>query len=227
MKWAVVLAVVAAMTARAHAKGCHERSHVVGYQHCGRFGEWSPDTDAPLLWVDIGELTERFDTHASEVVGGDVVHGGLTHATGVGFAVRVLVGWRVAPRLALYAGGEAEAGGLVDRSELLVGALDRESDFFAAHAVAGARTVVGRIGLASELAAGGRYAGVIGCIDAACKVGADATGSRGELDVRVRADYWFASVGSVGVALGQNLFDANNREVLAVVTVHGRAWDGL
>ena len=45
MKALLVIAFVGAAAPRAHAKGCHETSNVVGYEHCSRFGSWSRDQD--------------------------------------------------------------------------------------------------------------------------------------------------------------------------------------
>ena len=224
---ALALLLVAAATTPARAKGCHEHSDVVGYQHCGRFGAWSPDYVAPLLWAELADLTERWATHATDLVDGRTTQGGPTHETATAVALRVSGGWRIAPRLALYTGGELAVGGLVARPDQLDGGLDRTSEFFAAHALVGARTIVGRLGLAVELAAGGRYDGVVACPDATCAHFVYATAGHGELDARARVDYWFASLGSVGVAIGQSLVDRSDRELMVAVTVHSRVWDGL
>jgi hypothetical protein len=222
-----VLLVVTAAATPAHAKGCHEHSNVVGYQHCGHFGAWSPDDDGPLLWVDLGYLGERFDAPASAVVDGKVVHDGTSHVTAAAFVTRISGGWRLAPRLAAYVGGELAVGALPERPDILVGGLDRTSELFAAHAIVGLRAVAGRIGPAVEVAAGGRYDGVIACADTMCARDVYATGGRGELDARVRVDYWFASQGTIGIAVGQSLVDPSDRELLATLTIHSRVWDGL
>jgi hypothetical protein len=56
MKWLVALAL--ALPRLAEASHCHETSHVVGREHCSRFGTWS--TGFPLWW-EFGAVALRFD----------------------------------------------------------------------------------------------------------------------------------------------------------------------
>jgi hypothetical protein len=60
----VVLALAASVIAArpAAAKGCHEKSHVVGHERCSRFGEWSRDQPILPLWVDVGFMRHSFQS---------------------------------------------------------------------------------------------------------------------------------------------------------------------
>jgi hypothetical protein len=222
MKWVIVAIVLTA--ARAEAKGCHEHSDVVGFQHCSHFGEWSPDDpQMPRLWLELGDLTERFVAPAVSFANGTGVEGAAAHATATAVALRVLY----APDAIFYVGGELAFGGLVEaREQLPRGATSDGTIFVSTRAIAGAHAMVRQFGLAAELAAGMRYYDIAACIDDACMADPDVSHTRLEVDARARVDYFFSRAGSVGVAVGNGLVDRSDHEVMIMLAAHMRAMDG-
>jgi hypothetical protein len=220
----LVALVIALIAARADAKGCHEHSDVVGFQHCSHFGTWSPDDPQdPRLWLELGDITERFTLPSVSFVSGTGVEGAAAHATAPAVALRGLYGLDAT----FYVGGEMAFGGLVDVSEQLPrGATSDGTDFLSPRAIAGAHTVVRRFALAAELAAGIRYYDIAACIDELCMANPDVGHTRLAIDARARVDFFFSRAGSIGVAVGNGLVDLGDHEVMAVVAVHVRAMDG-
>jgi hypothetical protein len=219
----VVVAIVL-IAARADAKGCHEQSDVVGFQHCSHFGDWSPDDpQEPRLWLELGDLTEQFVLPSVSFASGTGVEGAAARATATAVALRVLYGFDAV----FYVGGELAFGSLIDAPEQLPrGATSDGTDFASVRAIAGAHVAVRRFELAAELAAGMRYYDIGACIDDACMADPDVGHTRLEVDARVRADFFFSRVGSIGVAVGNGLVDRNDREVMIMLAAHIRAMDG-
>jgi hypothetical protein len=225
MKLAVIAVIaVALIAARADAKGCHEHSDVVGFQHCSHFGMWSPDDPQnPRLWLELGDMTERFTLPSVSFVSGTGVEGAAAHATASAVALRVLYGLDAI----FYVGGEVAFGGLVEVPEQLPRRATSDGASFAStRAIAGAHTVVRRFALAAELAAGMRYYDIGACIDDACMADPDVGHTRLEIDARARVDFLFSREGSIGVAVGNGLVDLGDHEVMVMLAVHIRAMDG-
>jgi hypothetical protein len=222
MKLVVVALVLIA--ARAEAKGCHEHSDVVGFQHCSHFGEWSPDDpQMPRLWLELGNLTERFELPSVSFATGTGVEGATTRATATALTLRVLYGFDAT----FYVGGELAFGGLVDAPEQLPHrATSDGADFVSTRVIAGAHATVRHFGFAAELAAGMRYYDIAACIDDACMADPDVSHTRLEVDARARVDFFFSRVGSVGVAVGNGLVDRGDHEVMVMLVAHMRAMDG-
>ncbi|HEX4454815.1 MAG TPA: hypothetical protein VH143_28340 [Kofleriaceae bacterium] len=219
----VVLAVTL-LAARADAKGCHEHSDVVGFQHCSHFGEWSPDDPQdPRLWLELGDLTERFVAPAVSFATGTGVEGAASHVTSTAVALRVLY----APDAIFYVGGELAFGGLVELSEQLPRrATDDGAMFVSARVITGAHVIVRRFGFAAELASGLRHYDISACIDDDCMANPDVGHTQLEVDARVRVDFFFSRMGSVGVVAGNGLVDRSDHEAMVMLAVHMRAMDG-
>ncbi len=220
----LVIVALMLIAARADAKGCHEYSDVVGFQHCSHFGMWSPDDPQdPRLWLEIGDLTERFALPSVSFVSGTGVEGATAHATATAVALRMLYGFDAI----FYVGGELAFGGLVDVPEQLPRrATSDGADFVSTRAIAGAHTAVRGFELAAELAAGMRYYDIGACIDDACMADPDVGHARLEIDARARVDFFFSRVGSIGVAVGNGLVDVGDHEVMIMLAAHIRAMDG-
>ncbi|HEY1548766.1 MAG TPA: hypothetical protein VGG28_13145 [Kofleriaceae bacterium] len=215
---------VALIAARAEAKGCHEHSDVVGFEHCSHFGEWSPDDPQdPRMWIELGDLTERFVAPAVSFASGKAVEGAAAHATATAATLRVLY----APDAIFYVGGELAFGGLVEVSEQLPrGATSDGTSFASTRVIAGAHVVVRNVALAAELTAGMRYYDVAACIDDACMADPDVSHAQLEVNARARVDYFFSRAGSIGVAVGNGLVDRSDHDAMIVFAIHVRAMDG-
>lgn len=229
MRALVVIVGLVAAAHHAEAKGCTERSDVVGFHHCSRFGDmWSRDSDAPHVTVDMGFFYHRFTTQPFQIGGAPLVLGGGdgNFATSAeGFQTRVLAGIGHV----FYTGFEVDGGG----NDILpkpVG-LQPSSGFYAAPMwIAGAHLVERyRFALSAELAAGLRYDDFIACTDTSpkCQNGPDWSDTRGEIEARVRADLYVHPHFSLGVAFGKSLIDSNDRIWMISVGIHGRTMDGM
>ena len=219
--------------------GCRERSPVVGFQSCGRYGQWDTARRSPLI-LGAG-LVLRTQPLGAGMLSGSAEHDGANHGFSMdagalpslhlaGFSIRpgVLIARR------LYLGGELETtlgatpGGtrrqgdqvLTPTSVISVGAL----------AVAGLWTplAAGRLRLRAEVALGGRavsinFRSVLGDCDGAGSVMA----SQWVVEPRLGAEYFVSPWTSIGIEGGMNVL--NPGQVTAAVSLrwHPRAFDGV
>lgn len=220
---ALVVLLVLALAGRAHAKGCHETSHVVGYEHCTWFGTWSRDTPVFPLWIEMTYYHHTFDAEPFTLDGAALATtSGDLATTANGPMFRVLAG-----RL-LYAGLEGGGGWIGDLPRAYGAMQPGFGGFMTGHVVGGAHVVLWRLGLGAEIAAGGRMTMLANCdkrTDPSCMQVQDMQTSR-ELAVRARADLFLAPQWSIGVVAGKSLIDANDRELLITTGFHVRALDG-
>jgi hypothetical protein len=220
---AIVIAVLGAAPS-ADAKGCHEHSDVVGFQHCSHFGEWSPDDpNGPRVWVEIGDVTERFAAREAVFANAMAAEGAMSAMTANAFVMRVLYGfdrW-------FYAGGELELGGLVQAPVVTMAGMPRDGNsFFSMHAVAGVHTRVRRFVIAAELAGGFGSYDISACTAPSCDHIVDVGHTLADVDARLRVDYFLPRFISIGVAVGNGLVDRDDRDVMVMLAVHARAMDG-
>ena len=213
-----------AIASRAEAKGCHERSDVVGFQHCGHFGTWSPDDpQMPRLWLELGDLTERFVAPTAIFTGNTASEGAAAQAIATGAVLRILGGLDDH----VYVGGEASIGTLVETPQVLgAGITSDGTDFISLRAVSGAHVAVRHMLLAVELATGLRYYDIGACIDAKCMSAPDLGHDRFEIDARARVDYFISREFSIGFAIGNGLVDRGDRSAMITIATHFRAMDG-
>lgn len=227
MKALVVLVLLAAAP-RAEAKGCSERSDVVGYHHCSRFGYlWSRESNAPHVAVDFGFFYHRFTAQPFQLASAPLVVGGgdASYATSAeGFQTRMLAGIGHV----FYTGLELDAGAN-DIMPEPIGLQPTTSFYIAPMWVAGAHIIERyRFALSAELAGGFHWDAFFVCAGGGSKCdGPDATEMRGELEARVRADFYFHPQFSLGFAYGNSLIESNDRIWMISVGIHGRVIDGM
>ncbi|MBV8762191.1 MAG: hypothetical protein JO257_33175 [Deltaproteobacteria bacterium] len=221
---ALVIVALLAVSVRAYAKGCHETSQVVGYEHCTWFGTWSRDTPVFPLWFELTYYRHAFtaqpytlDGAALSTTPGD----DLTAISG-GPMFRILAG-----RL-LYAGLEGGGGWLSTLPHSYGATQPGWGGYMSGHIVGGAHVVLWRFGLGAELAAGGRWAVLANCnakADPMCMQVQSSQTSR-EVELRARADIFIVPQWSLGVVVGKSLLDDNDHELLITTGFHVRALDG-
>lgn len=222
MKALLVLLVIA-IPVRAHAKGCHEVSSVVGYEHCSWFGTWSRDTPVFPFWLDLTYYHHSYasEPYSLEASAAHTAAPGDLATTAQGFLFRMLAGRLV------YAGIELGGGALSTRPRALDGAMPAFGSAGEGHLIVGAHVALWRFGLGAELAAGGRFEVLASCDPhvAACMQASD-TQARRELELRVHADLFLTPRWSLGVLAGKSAIDAGDRELLIYTGIHVRALDG-
>ena len=220
---ALVLLVLVAIPLRAHAKGCHEVSHVVGYEHCTWFGTWSRDAPVPPVWIEMSYYRHTFTGEPYTLDGAALsTSPGDLAATSDGMMFRFLAG-RV-----LYAGLEGGGGWLTTIPHPYGATQPAWGSLMSGHVVGGAHVVLWRLGLGVEVAAGGRLAMIANCdakADPKCIQVSDTQTSR-ELELRARADLFIAPLWSIGVVAGKSLLADDERELLITTGFHFRALDG-
>ena len=224
MKALIAVVLVAASVGRADAKGCHETSYVVGFEHCSEFGEWSRDSDAPRLWLELGMFDHHYQSHRfalghREQIGDEPpslrtnARGGLLRIAG---AITRLV----------YVGGDLEVGDAFIESGLRGLPPAEAGDVGATHVFAGIHVEATRLSFASELAAGFRTEQFYACASAACTP-LSAGQSQGELEARFRGELFLAGHVSTALTFAQSLLDSHDHQIIVTLAVHVRAIDGM
>lgn len=225
MKAIAILVALVAAAPHAEAKGCHERSYVVGLQRCSWFGTWSRDANVPRLWLDVGYYHHVF-TSQPFTLGSSALTttpADLTTVTG-GPVFRILGGigdW-------FYTGGEL-APGFLQQTPQVPGPAPTVSDYLAMHAIAGVHASLFRIGASAELAGGFRYEDFEYCPlgDRKCTGGSEASQTRRELEARLRIDVFLTPSLSLGTMFGKSLIDRDDRIVMLYLGLHLRNLDGM
>jgi hypothetical protein len=223
VKYVLVLAALLARPVRAEAKGCHEVSHVVGYEKCTWFGTWSRDVDVPPIWLDFGFVHHRYtsEPYTLDQSAARAATPESLDTLSDGFSFRALYG-RV-----LYGGVELNSGWLVTTPKPLGSTQVGYASDVEAHAIAGVHVALWRFGLGPELAAGGRAEDLANCNskDPACHH-VEVWQSRRALEARVHADVFIAPSWSFGISLGKSLIDRDDTRVVIYTGLHFRALDG-
>ncbi|HEY1550033.1 MAG TPA: hypothetical protein VGG28_19530 [Kofleriaceae bacterium] len=226
MKAAIIIALAIAFApARAHAKGCHEVSHVVGYEKCSRFGMWSRDQDILPFHLEVGWLHERFSTKPFVLSGADArtttgsSDGGEPATIADGVATRWLAGSRL-----VYGGIELDAGGLAQQPQF-AGLPAGDGSIMAGLGVFGIHASLWHLAGGVELAAGGRVVDYSYCGDAKSCNATEVQGG-GVLEARVRAELFVTQRWSLGFAYGKSLID-DERSFYVFTGLHLRALDGM
>jgi hypothetical protein len=214
MKLLVLAAIAVARPV--HARGCHEISHVVGYEHCNRFGAWSRDEDILAFTMEFGWVHHDYEARPF-TLSGQSTTGSLATEADAG-AWRTLIASPI-----IYGGLELQLGGLSTQPELT--GLPSSGSAGALLGIVGAHGSMGRFAGALELAAGGRY--TFYCYDSTrtCPVGV--TQNAAELEARARVDVFFGSTVSFAFAYGHSLVDRDDHSVFLIFGFHRRPNDGM
>ncbi len=191
---AVIAVVAAPRIASARPKTCIDTTAIVGREKCSRFGDWSRDASSLGLTFDLGYEYRSF-------VATPLADHEISASS---------VSLRVVDRIdhLLYAGGDVAMGGID-------GVISTQTSYEQVHAILGARVVLFRLGLAIELAAGGRFAST-----------AATTDSRFAVEARARAEWFVVPYVSVAVTYGHSLIDRDDHMVMVSLGVHTRVMDG-
>ena len=208
----IMIAIAVAMFApsgSADAKGCHETSDVVGVEHCSSFGEWSRQSDAPRLFLELAYFHREL---RSLPVPFGPQQAFLT--TDHGFAMRALYG--LSPYL--YSGIDLLGG---------VGAPfgnGYTESLVSTHAIIGAHAAVFRVALGAELAGGGR----IESFQARATMSKRSDlQTRRELELRGTATLFSTERISFGLVAGHSLIDHGDYTLMISLGGHARARDGM
>jgi hypothetical protein len=228
MRAAIVIAIAIAVLApaRAHAKGCHEISHVVGYEKCSRFGTWSRDQDIFPFHFEVGWLHEAFSTKPFQLTASDDARSTTTSSggsegltVGDGAAMRYLGGGRL-----FYGGLEFDSSGLVRQPEF-AGLPPGDGVIMAGLGVFGVHASLWHFAAGVELAAGGRVTMYNYCGNEKSCGQTEAQGA-GVVEGRVRVEWFPTQRWSLGVAYGKSLID-DERSFYVFTGIHLRALDGM
>jgi hypothetical protein len=228
MRAAIVIAFAIAILApaRARAKGCHEISHVVGYEKCSRFGKWSRDQDIVPLVMEVGWLHETYPTKPF-VLGSDAdarTIGGASDTMPSTVSNGVSIRWLAGNRL-LYGGLEFDSGGMTQMPQFAnlpagTGATFEGLGVFGVHAS------LWRFAAGLELAAGARGSMYSYCGNQKSCSETDTVG-QGIVEARVRVEWFPVQDWSFGVAWGHSLLDSQDRSFYVFTGIHMRALDGM
>ncbi len=224
MKALLVIALVASLAPRAHAKGCHEVSTVVGYERCSRFGSWSREENLFPFHMEMGWIHQAFTarqfTLSDEPVARAASDGGSGFGTVAdGVAVRWLGGTRL-----FYGGFELDTSGLTNQPQFPGLPADGASWSFLG--VFGAHASLWRFAVGAELAAGARVTLYSYCgNEKECAL--EDTQGTGVLDARVRVEMFPAQRWSIGVMYGHSLLDHDAQSLIVYMGFHLRALDGM
>jgi hypothetical protein len=223
MKW-LVLAALLVSARPADARGCHERSHVVGYEHCTMFGLWSRDVDQPRLVLDVGYLHHRFTGEPFSLMSAareTMPATDLRTGASVPGVHRLLY----SPGGLLYIGAEFGFGWLSRPPH--VGA-DLSTSYGVFHALVGAHVnPIWRVSLGAELAAGGRVESMSECTSKPCPDSSELTQTSREIEARALVDLWMTPQLSLGVGYGRSLIADNDTTWMIYLGIHVRPMDGM
>jgi hypothetical protein len=188
---------------------CREGSDVVGYRHCGGFGQWSSPARELQLVFGAG-IGIRRATSASTAVARSVVDGG-----GASSDVLLTNEFRVAAaKHGFYGGLEVEIGDLTRRAY-------RYGGFVQGGGLLGVEAPVGPIELGAEALVGGRSTRH-GSVDHP----ATAADVEPVVEVRARLDVWLTPWLTVGGTLGSGVLDRSEWDGVVMVGFHSRAFGG-
>jgi hypothetical protein len=220
---ALVILLALAIPLRAHAKGCHEVSGVVGYERCTYFGTWSRDTDVVPLWIDLTYFHHDFvsEPYTLDAASQRQLAPGSLATTAQGPMFRILAG-----RL-LYAGVELGGGWISHMPEALGGAPPAWGSILTGHVVGGVHVALWRFGAGVEAAAGGRMEVLASCDahDPRCMQTQD-TQTRRELELRGHVDLFVTPQWSFGLMMGRSVIDRDDTQFMITMGMHYRALDG-
>ncbi|HUJ63833.1 MAG TPA: hypothetical protein VLX92_35275 [Kofleriaceae bacterium] len=239
---ALALALAAALPALAEAGSlCHDRSTVLGYRHCRRFGAWSHPV---AMWWDFGATVLHYDPQmidatASAVHGGDVTQYRVIADPSDHRGVTAL-GARMASHLALP-GGWLYIGAQMDLAPELAGprliadvtargtstTLDSASSGYVMsnEMLVGARVAIGGVVASTELAPGVRFA-QYATSDLPDRVTAPVQ-TWFVLELHQKLELWLGPHTSVGVELGVDLLHTDAVEGGVTFGVHLEPFGGI
>jgi hypothetical protein len=215
---ALIVIAVLAVSVRAHAKGCHEVSNVVGFERCTWFGTWSRDVDVAPFWMD---LAFSMHSYTSEPYSLDAAasHGTTRDdlaTTAMGPMFRMLYG-------RLFYTGVDFGGGWISQMPTTLGTTQPTwGSTLEGHVIGGAHVALWRFGIGAEAAFGGRWQVLSSCdqrSDPSCMPAQSSQTSR-ELSLRAHVDLFLTPRWSIGALLG------TDHELMIYTGVHVRAVDG-
>ncbi len=219
------LAIIAVAGRAAAAKGCHETSHVVGHEHCTRFGNWSRDQPGPALVIDIGFVRHRFQSEPFSLGTGALsvapTRGDLATVSADPMANRILVGIDGL----FYAGADFDMGWLstVPRGS---GTPAASGVLGEAHAIGGVHIAEWRVSVGAELAIGGRFTALAPTAPPGVVV-ESAFATRRELEARATIDFWITPHLSLGGGFGKSLITTDDTRFFLYLGGHLKAMDGM
>ncbi|HEY1817986.1 MAG TPA: hypothetical protein VGG74_36840 [Kofleriaceae bacterium] len=223
MKPLVIIAIIASLAPRAHAKGCHEVSRVVGYEHCFRFGGWSRDEAVFPLQLDLGWFHQSFMarpfTITTEAPGRESIEPSTLGAITDGLSMRFLGGSRL-----VYGGLEMDTSALENMP--LIPDLPESGASWSFLGVFGLHASLWRFTVGAEVAAGARIALFSYC-DGGKACAQEDVQSLGVVDGRVHFEVFPHPNWSLGVMYGHSLLDANDQSFMLYTGLHFRAIDGM
>lgn len=211
------VASLAAIAARADAKGCHERSWVVGYEHCSRFGDWSRDQDVIPMVVEAGWLHRDYTIDPFQLSGGRSAP--AQRVIGNGFVLRVLGGTRI-----FYTGVEFDYAYLTQAPDFAN--TNPITEELGVLAVAGAHASLWRLAGGIEFVAGYQHTTLDYCptnADCADEIGQ----SEGQVGARAHATLFLTPHLSAGVAYGHSLIERGDSTVMLTIGGHFAAIDAM
>jgi hypothetical protein len=223
VKALVVVFAVAVLAPRAHAKGCHEVSRVVGYEHCFRFGGWSRDENLFPFRLEIGWIHQSFTAQPFTLPTGSVARestdtGSLGTITD-GASVRWLGGGRL-----VYGGLEMDTSAF-DR-EPQVSNLPAGGASWSFLGVFGLHVSLWRFSVGAEVAAGARETLFSYCGDQR-SCAQEQVESAGQVEGRLRFEVFPVPNWSLGVMYGHSMIDADAQSLMVFTGLHFRALDGM
>ncbi len=223
----------------AGGSSCRERSPVVGFQSCGRYGDWDTAHSGPLMLG--AALVLRNQPLGAGVLGGTAEHEGTNHEfsmdagalpslhlaglsirPGVLLARRLYLGGELETTLGATPGGPRRQGDQVLTPTIVVS--------LGAIGVVGLWTplAAGRLRLRAELGLGARLVSInFRSVIGDCEASGSVMASQWVVEPRLGAEYFVSPWTSLGFEGGLNVL--NPGQVTAAVTLrwHPRAFDGL
>lgn len=208
------------------AKGCHETSHVVGREHCTRFGNWSRDQPGPALVIDVGFVRRSFQSAPFSLGTGSLTaaptHAELATISADPMADRILVGIGDL----FYAGADFSMGWL---STLPRGSSPAAASgvLGEAHAIGGLHVALWRVSLGTELAFGGRITALAPERPPGATAAEATFATRREVEARATIDFWITPHLSLGGGVGKSLITTDDTRFFLYLGGHLRALDGM
>ena len=219
----LALAIIAGAAPRAHAKGCHEVSAVVGYEHCSRFGAWSRDQPVIPLRFEFGVLHQVYSTRPFVLSGASAARvateSGMPNTITDGVSSRYLAGNRL-----FYGGLEIDTGALMQQPQFPD--VPPGGVAWSLLTIEGVHVSLWRLSVGAELATGLRVTTYSYCGDQKSCALSD-TEATAEVEARVRVEMFPAEKWSVGFLFGHSLLDATDRSFMVYTGIHFRALDGM
>ena len=232
-----------AVPTRAYARGCSERSDIVGYEHCRRYGDsWAAEraigimveTSISYAWLDPRGRTISGDFGKGQT-GTYGYSGNLVGHNMSGLPWTVRIGYAFLPWL--YAGGEGEIGAASDHmpgttsNGYAISPAGGGINAWTAGggAYGGLRLPLTYISLRAETLFGGRFIGVSQDARSLASTTVRSASSSlgvGIIEPRFFVDFWVDPMVTVSLYGGFNALHTGDRIGGLMIGLHGRNYDG-